>query len=63
MVIMNRKKAEAQCGKQIKIAKVTDDTEDVKVKLRLSFMTSKLSSEVSSKSSAKYTERRGRRST
>lgn len=53
---MNGKKAEAQCGKQIKTGKVTNDTEDVKVKLRLSFMTSKLPSKVSSKSSARYTE-------
>lgn len=36
---MNRKKAEAQCGKQSKMAKVTNATEGVKVKLRLSFRT------------------------
>lgn len=36
---MNRKKAEAQCGKQSKMAKVTNATDGVKVKLRLRFRT------------------------
>lgn len=43
-VTRNRKKAEAKCGKQIKIPKVTSDTEDTKVKLSLSFTTSQLAS-------------------
>lgn len=36
---MNRKKAEAQCGKQSKMAKVTNVTDGVRVKLRLRFRT------------------------
>lgn len=36
---MNRKKAEAQCGKQSKMAKVTNTTDGVRVKLRLRFRT------------------------